>query len=255
MPKIYVGTMWAGEGGLDHCVEAIAKQKDVSITHQIVAYKPEREAHSILYSGWESVKHNYDAFVQVDADTELIDYKVLSLMFALLTEQSKNGKTSLQSPLYDYITGRNIAGLNMYLPAVRWREPSELFCDRCTENNITYHGSPDRYSCVGKHAEYATSIQGYRFGVHRGLKRGFGDDFNAVVKAIKSARDAKISCYGPDESEWPEYQFQAQDLALCGFFHADRFKGKKFDYDSEELIKEFNGITEADITSYVKRVI
>lgn len=255
MPRIYVGTMWAGEGGFDRCVEAIAKQKNVSIAHQVVAYKPEREAHSILYSTWESVKHNYDAFVQVDADTELIDHKTISLMYELLQEQSKNGKTSLQSPLYDYLTCRNIAGLNMYLPTVRFKEPSELFCDRCTENNVTYLGTPARYSCVGRHAEHSTAIQSYRFGVHRGLKRGFGDDFNAIVKAIKDAHSTKISCYGENEGLWPGFEFVPQELALCGFFHAERFRGKKFDYDSDELHNEFNAIKESDIREYVRKVL
>lgn len=166
-PKVFIGTMYSGENELVRCISAIRAQQGVDITHYIVRNKREIEAHRDLYSKWNSVKGNFDMFVQIDADTVLHNPTIMFEAHKLLRMSKEEGYTSLQYPLLDMLTGQSIYGLNCYDPDVVFNVPNdEVYCDRSTSNNrtklLTLEG--------GYHSPDPTYQQAFHFGLHRGLK-------------------------------------------------------------------------------------
>jgi len=215
-PRIFVGTMYSGENELAESIESIHSQVGVDVTHYVVRDKREIEAHKDLYSTWNSVKQNYDMFVQVDADTVILHSTIFEIAFNLLQIEIKEGYTSLQFPLEDYITNQKIMGLNFYSPLVIFNVPQdEVYCDRSTTNNKTFL-SGDR---AGYHSPNPTYRQAFHFGLHRGLK-GQRSRYENYIKYAYS-------------------HIQKDDrriMTLLGFDASDNFKGhKRTSYTDDEF--------------------
>lgn len=217
-PKIFVGTMSCEEeAGLERCIRSVSKQKNVDVTHVVISNLGEKSAHDKLYSTWQKFKNDFDAFVQIDNDTSLMGENTLYAMFTHLQNSMKLSYTSIQVPLRDFFQDRNIMGLNMYSKAVSWTESKNLWCDRCTVNNVTQTNSPYHLIPAGNHALNPTKIQAIRYGIHRGLKRGgvSSQDFAHTLDAYK-----KNPCA---QRMW----------ALYGFINSSEFSEfSKIDYSS-----------------------
>ncbi len=173
MPKVFVGTLYSGESDYVTCLEHLQGQMDVEVTHFMVSHLPEKEAHEALWAEWRRVKADHDLFVKLDADVVLHSAIVLSEIHRALA--SAPGATGLQAPLNDFMTDREICGLNAYAPTVEFaRGGDPLFCDRGMDvgNTRILRGGelPETLRPAGLHCFYANERQGFHYGVHRMMK-------------------------------------------------------------------------------------
>lgn len=170
--KIFVGTLYCGEGDYSYCVSAINAQKSVDVEHVTIRDLPEREAHNALWDAWRSRQDKFDVFVKVDADVELAHDHVLSN----IAEVFKNNPrvTGMQAPLTDYYTVQDINGLNCFSPRVIFQETKdELYCDRVDVGHdivLRRDAVPPSLRPAGLHCYHATELQSFHFGLHRALK-------------------------------------------------------------------------------------
>lgn len=174
IPKIFVGTLYSGEGDYVKCIEAINEQTSVLITHTVINRLPEREAHNALWQQWNVIKENYDLFVKIDADTVLCHGNVLSDIWELFVKN--NRVTGVQAPLHDYMTDELINGLNCFSPRVKFnRTTDELFCDRnvdtCHDVVLRKQDLPQSMIPAGYHCHYSSEVQAFHYGFHRALKK------------------------------------------------------------------------------------
>jgi hypothetical protein len=217
-PRVFIGTMYCGENEIDQCIEAIFAQKNVDITHFRVDNKPEQAAHQTLYNKWNSVKSDYDMFVQIDADTVLTSDVSLHDLYNVLEAKKQEDYTSIQTPLLDFLTDSLIYGLNCYSVDVQFVDVnSSLYCDRCTQNNKTFLLK----TVYGTHAPNPRFEQCFHYGVHRGLKNQ-RDKQQLVLSAYK------------------KNPLKQRGYALIGFHVAKQLKS--FNYDDQEFIKFFKDV-------------
>lgn len=229
LPRFFIGTMHCGEGDFNKCCESINTQIGVTAIHHVVSNLPEREAHNELWAAWRSQKHEFDAFVKVDADTELIHDEVLSEFWKMMTSNPRI--TGIQAPLHDYFTNDFINGLNCFSPRVTFRDTSDdLFCDRRVDTDhdvvIKAENVSPLLKPAGLHCHNATRLQSFHFGVHRMLKG------QADIIARVSAVWAKEHSHNLDDN---------RSLVLLGAASAPSFaQNRKFNYSDEELSNACN---------------
>lgn len=133
----------------------------------------ERAAHQALYRRWNEVKHDFGAFVKIDADTALRDVKALRIVCEYLACSVSVGSNALQCTLYDWLSDKTIIGLSVYHRSVVINDPADdISCDVCMENISTAHpdGLPAILNPIGIHCGNPTNRQAFRYGLHRGLK-------------------------------------------------------------------------------------
>src|SRR4051812_30435080 len=114
MIKIFVGTMFSGENEFVESQHSLSAQLDLEVDRYFVCNSREIDAHRELYGKWNSVKHEYDCFVQLDPDVILHMPTGLKTAYVELEKAVTNGYTSIQYPLNDHLTDKWIYGLNMY---------------------------------------------------------------------------------------------------------------------------------------------
>lgn len=225
MKRVLVTTLECGEGDFERCIDAIKSQENVEIVHEIISNKPEREAHELHIKSWNSRLDDFDAFLKVDADTVLKHDRVVEMIVDLLLS---SGAAATQSPLHDFFTGDFINGLNCYAPKLNTfgTNVHELYCDR----SITHHAKVlygkdmgPEINPAGSHCHYATQLQAFHYGVHRGMKKQ-----ENTMRLVKKAHE-KLGGF-------------RRLLALEGFYQASEFKnaGKKYNYSDNDLLEAFN---------------
>lgn len=187
-PRVFVGTLACGESEMVESAAAIAAQEGVTVTHVVIADKPELEAHNSLWEAWRARQSTHDIFVKVDADTVLNRPTALAEIAALFRNPEVTGAQIL---LHDYFTDSLIAGLNAFSRAVIFREGSDrLFADRVdTNHRIVLEGEATRYLApIGWHCRDPHPRQAFHFGLHRQLKRQH-HVIALVARAWMAARD------------------------------------------------------------------
>lgn len=185
IPKVFVGTMYCGEGDFAMCCEAVRTQTSVQIEQVIIKDMPELEAHNALWQAWRDVQHTgYDLFIKVDADTVLAHDRVALEIFQMV--QANPRITGIQAPLHDYFTDSFIDGLNSFTPKVTFQDGRDKLC--CDRNVDVNHDVVVKSASVvqslrpaGRHCYFATPLQAFHFGLHRTLKGQH--DVMARVKA------------------------------------------------------------------------
>ncbi len=235
-PKIFVGTMYCGEGDYDKCCQSIDNQKNVSVIHSRINNMPEKQAHNLLWDSWRQVKDNeFDMFVKVDADTVLAHDEVLSELWKLMSSNPRI--TGIQAPLLDYFTDNYINGLNCFSPKVTFKDSTdELFCDRRVDVDhdivICSNDVPQQLRPAGYHCYHPTDVQSFHFGLHRALKCQI-----QVIDLVKQA--------------WKRHGDKRRALALLGASCANTFNSGGFNYDDERFKLAFDGV----INKYEQLVI
>jgi hypothetical protein len=219
IPKVFVGTMYSGEGDFIDCCCAIEKQVGVTVTHHIIKDKPEKEAHNALWSAWRNAKQEHDMFVKVDADTVLINNAILFEFWNVMQNNSR--VTGIQAPLLDYFTDSYINGLNCFSPKVVFQDTTdELFCDRRVDVNhdiiIKSVDVPQSLKPAGYHCHKATPEQAFHFGLHRALKNQ-----HEVMSLVRAA--------------WIKNKDKVRGMALLGASMTTQFRDSGFNYTDEKL--------------------
>lgn len=229
--------MYCNENEFDCSQQFIDEQKNVIVSKYLVKDKSERDAAKELYSTWNIVKCEYDFFIQVDADTILAhDHvfddatKILNLHLAPLRDNTKTF-TSLQAPLYDYLTNNYVMGLNVYSTQVEWNvKIDNLYTDRCTKNNVTmrhdnFRNFPESLIPAGSHATMLSNVQAYHYGIHRGLKGQF-DKRDKILRALQNLPVFVKS--------FPHM------FALQGFDDCELFRGtNEFNYNDDKFLNAY----------------
>jgi hypothetical protein len=229
LPRVFVGTMYCGEGDYDECMKAVRSQAGVAVQQVTVANLPEREAHNRLWKAWRDVQHDgFSMFVKVDADTVLAHDEVLLEFWKLMTSDARI--TGIQAPLLDYFTDGYINGLNCFSPRVTFQDTSdELFCDRQVDVDhdvvVKADAVPPTLRHAGYHCFHTTERQAFHFGLHRALK-GQAD----IVERVRQA--------------WLRHGDRQRALALRGADAVLQFCDGRFNYSDERFIAAFNTAVE-----------
>lgn len=223
-PQVFIGTLFCGEGDIQKCCEAIAKQDNVTFRHDIIANLPEKEAHNKLWSTWRKVQTDFDAFIKVDADTVLMHENVISEFMKIMTENPD--VTGIQAPLKDYFTNSFINGLNCFKNTVVFNDSKDdLFCDRGIDVNhkvvLKADRVPDSLRPAGLHCYHSSEQQAYHFGLHRALKGQV-----ATITQVKAA--------------FVNEPTKLRGLALIGANDSRKFAShKRFNYTDSEFSEAF----------------
>lgn len=223
MKRIFVGTMFCGEGDLQHCIKAIHNQVDVSVEHIIISDLPEKEAHNRLWSSWRQRQRYFDLFVKIDADTVLNSPLVLKTVSDLM---SNSDVTGIQAPIHDYFTDSYIMGLNCFRNDVIFQDTqSELYCDRGVDVGhkvVLRDNLPKVLTPAALHCHFASEQQAFHFGLHRQLKNQ-----NDIIARVRRA--------------FQKHNDKLRGLVLHGAIRSSKLK-TKFNYTDKEFIQEFNDV-------------
>ncbi len=223
--RIFVGTMYTQEGEFEGCLKQVQAQKDVIVSHVIIANMREKEAHNALWHAWRHQGPSHDLFVKIDADTVLASTQTLALIWEQFEANPR--VTGLQAPLHDYMTDSFINGLNAFSTKVVFNDTQdELYCDRQVDTNhdivLREKDLPAILKPAGFHCWNSTDRQAFHFGVHRMLKGQ-----TTIIAQVQAA--------------WNRDQDRPRAMALLGAHAAWRFQQtRKFNYGDEEFVSAFD---------------
>lgn len=194
MLKVFVSTMYSGEGDFPACVKSIHEQKDVQVEHHIISHQRELEAHRNQVSTWLTLQHRFDCYVKIDADTILTDKNLFVSVFETM---KKHDASSAQIRLHDYYTDSLINGLNFFTKESKFSIPAdEIYCDRCVVHKKLIHSDENLFDSnivpAGLHCWHSNHKQAFHFGVHRGLKNRL-NEYNLVKQAYTKHGDGHSS--------------------------------------------------------------
>jgi hypothetical protein len=228
-PRVFVGTLYCKEGDFQEHCKMISLQRDVNISHHVIADLPEKDAHNSLWDAWNRSKTEYDLFVKIDADTVLRDEETIKRIWALFEGNPR--LTGIQAPLHDYMTDGLINGLNCFSPKVIFNPTNDgLYCDRGVDtghDQVLRQGQlPPELEPAGYHCHHATDKQAFHYGLHRALK-GQADIMLRVQKA------------------WLTHRDRIRGLALAGtaaapYLWNHNYNDPEFESEYQRLVKEFD---------------
>jgi hypothetical protein len=159
----------AGEPQVRECLRSQSAQKGVEVGYFVVAHRPKRDAHNLLYGSFMQWGGRYDAMVKLDADMVLTRGDILERAVDEL--HTKPNTKVLFVPVTDFFTGNTILGMHVDSGGASWRQRADnLFTDA---NDFT--ASEQSVSDLGidnpvLHAHEPSDFQAFHFGVHRGVK-------------------------------------------------------------------------------------
>lgn len=228
MIKLWVGTCYSGENEFEKCCEMIHAQKGVEITHHIIKNKSILDAFNDLYSTWNKVALNHDAFLQVDADMVLKNETVAKTIYHRMISQFNCNHIHL--PVYDHFTMRNIWGIHMYGPSLRWKPVT----NKNRPDKPEFH-STERHLQLGNisekalvdHAPSPSLETAFHYGWHRRLRQKTG---------LKSQLESTMK---NDPQLWRRF-------AIEGFNEADKYLQNFHDGIDDNLPIEYNNQTFID---------
>lgn len=227
-PRIFVVTLFCGEGDFETSSKVIHEQQGVEVTHHIIEGMNEKDAHNSMFAAWREARSSHDLFVKVDADTVLVSKTTLS---SIWEQFQKNPRvTGMQAPLMDYMTDGLINGLNVCSSRVLFEDTKdELYCDRVKEVGqdivLRQANLPAELVPAGFHCKYANEKQAFHFGLHRQLKNQ-----TEVIQKVKAA--------------WAQNHDRVRAFALIGAKMSSRFASmKRFNYSDKEFVEAFEEAT------------
>lgn len=189
-PKFLVYTMYCGEFDFNHCVRAIASQRDVEVKHEVVSYLPEMEAHNVVYQAFNAAGPEWYR-AKIDADVELLDDRVLQRAAQRFRELPlAHGISPL---VHDYLSDSEIhAGVNFYTHHVGFDvQKDNLRCDRGMVFRESEHWLGGDMPVVGKHMHHCNELAAFRYGFHRGMKGQISIRDKVKVASEKHVADTR----------------------------------------------------------------
>lgn len=169
--KILVGILYSGEPQYNRCLAAIEAQtlKDWEIFE--IRNLPNREAHQQLFNTFSTREQDFDLFIKIDADMELIHsnfFKELSDYFRQHTDIEH-----LSLKVDDFFTGRLIWGLNTFRSTVQFTENDEVYTDKALQIDTSRKAQLKRHPTLvpaAFHSYSPTTYQAFYFGCHKAIK-------------------------------------------------------------------------------------
>lgn len=222
--RVYIGTLYCGEGDFAMSVKSIVEQQDVDVTCHVISDLPERDAHNALWDAWDEAKKDHDIFVKVDADTVLRHPHVLKNISDMFVADER--LSGVQCWLHDYFTDGLIYGLNCYSQRVVFEHTKDdLFCDRVDTNHdrvVRGYALSNELVPAGLHCYHTNELQAFHFGLHRQLKKQ-----DNIIRLVRNA--------------WERNRDELRAWALVGAHVAEQFgDNRRFNYTDPELCRVFD---------------
>lgn len=222
--RIFVGTLYAGENELDECVDAINRQKGVTIEHVIFKNLGNKEAADTLYRTFMERSGEFDLLIKVDADMVLLDEH----LFANISQKFREHDwlDLLEIRLHDFFSDQLIWGLNSFRSTVKWKPAQEnLFIDDFPPvPNDRRIGSWEEVEPAGIHCKNPSPLQAFHYGVHKGLKvlqLGISEKEMSKTHASWEKIERTYDHYKRKRDIRLGYAVLGAELALKGNFQAD----------------------------------
>ena len=168
-PRILIGTLYSGENELDECKQSLSTQTYRHWNQQIIAHRPNKEAHDTLYQKFMSARDQYELFLKLDADMVFIDSKGLQRIVDLFT--SSDLLDHAEIAVHDWFSNQLILGLHVFSSKCHWVVNNEnLFVDEdpiSPTPKQTFYRFP---APLAYHCPNPSPFQSFHFGIHRALK-------------------------------------------------------------------------------------
>jgi len=195
IPKIFVATAFSNENEFSVSCARLNQQQNIQIIeHFIVHSLGVLEALRSLYTKWNQIKDACDMFIQLDPDMVLRSENVFFTIWK--TFQTHLDCNWIQCPVFDYLTQKNIWGLNAYLPSVEFPiVQSRKFPDRETKNKTRLDPRllPTCLNPAADHSPNPSALQAFHFGWHRTLRLGDQNIIsNDVLTKLNDVRQALV---------------------------------------------------------------
>lgn len=210
--KVFIGTLFSGEGEFERCKSILDKQVDADIVHYIVDNKPILEACEEMYSTWSRVNNDFDIFIQVDADMVLKNSNTVFTIAKTLCDSEYN---HISYPVFDHLSNHNIWALNAYLPSVVFPtlknkyKPDMEFIKGKKYPNITLNNE-----FMAHHAETPTTKQAFHYGWHRQLRIVKSPGQKIILKNLYNAPSNIYRSWAIAGAEYAKKHLQAtQDFS------------------------------------------
>lgn len=171
LPIVSVGVLHVDEQSLAECLTTIDNQEQVVVRRALFSGFPQQQSHELLYAFLNRQRRHASARAKVDADMVLYSNRIFSASVA--TFEAFNELDRITFPLYDNLLGREIYGLHVWSPRVRWSSSSSpsLRTDMRPENvrRVLFipRGGKQRF---GVHAPRRTSLDATMFVARRAAK-------------------------------------------------------------------------------------
>lgn len=166
--KVFVGTLYSGENEFAESRASVVAQTYEGVTHEIIEYLPNKEAHDTLYARFMSLQDEYDVFIKLDADMVFRDHRSVEKIVSFFRKHPKLDHLILT--VHDYYTDTSLFGIHCYSNRCRWKPSGEeLFVDPFPqiggERIKLSAAKPD--SNLVNHAFGQTEKSAYAFGYHK----------------------------------------------------------------------------------------
>jgi len=165
MVKVLVGILSVGESQEARCLQAIRRQKYVSVDYFKIHNLPNKLAHSTLYKRFMKESLNYDFMFKIDADMILLSNTTLFHSLEYFTENIDH----CVFPLHDFFTNTSIYGLHAFRTGCIWPVTNDsMFVDK----DPIYNGRKLVVEdlILASHGWEATAEECFSFGYHRATK-------------------------------------------------------------------------------------
>jgi hypothetical protein len=185
-------------------------QADVVVSYFVIAHRSKRDAHNLLYRLFTEHASDFDLLVKLDGDMVLGDQYTFRRALDFLEQRPEIELVLL--PVRDSLTGRELVGMHLYRPTVRWIErPDNLFTDSNSLGPEQQAVSALALQSPVLHCPDPGDFQSFHFGVHRGAK---------LVAALEDSRHRYVRSHLRDVvGVWRmarRDQGRAHSLALRG---------------------------------------
>lgn len=169
--RFLIGIMYSGEAEYELCKESIRTQTHKDWDWFFIEHKPAKEAHELLYRGFETRSSDFDAFVKIDADMVLASEDFLKNVSKVFESSNYN---HLEILVEDFYVGKLIPALHVYLSSIRFDIDED---ETATLDHVHYHTQKlaitdpkNELVPAAFHCPNPTPFQAFHYGAHRGIK-------------------------------------------------------------------------------------
>lgn len=168
-PRIFIGTLYSGEGELDDCIASIKMQKYSNWEHRIFRNMTNVEAHQAIYNAFMAHAGEFDIFIKLDAD--MVFDRPTALEEIIWTFRSNANLDSVFFSVKDWFGNIDIIGMGAFSSRVKWDIlDDDLFVDPRPTIPGIHMVVRDWPSPIALHMPNSSLQQAYAYGYHRALK-------------------------------------------------------------------------------------
>ena len=168
-PRVLVAMLYSGEAQMERALSALATQRGVCIHLVLLSGFTNREGHDRLYYVFMENAGEFDYFLKLDADMEILHAcRVATAIERIQSEAADH----LVVPLFDWLSDRPIHGAHLFRSHMVWEMDGneKLFVDPNPANAVRKVVVPLSEAAFALHNREPAEADAYAFGVHRARK-------------------------------------------------------------------------------------